>query len=117
MLFSRFACAIPLYRNATIRYHKEDGSLFASNPRRIFPMTDAVKKTTKKATTKTKVPAKTSKKADGSNGLPSNVREIGVSYEQVAMLAHRYWIERGRRHGNHQEDWFRAEQELRGKAS
>jgi hypothetical protein len=39
------------------------------------------------------------------------------SREQVAQLAHRYWIERGRHHGSHEQDWLRAEQELRGKAS
>jgi len=40
-----------------------------------------------------------------------------VSQEQVAQLAHRFWFERGCQHGHHEEDWFRAEQELRGKAS
>jgi hypothetical protein len=39
------------------------------------------------------------------------------SHEQVAQLAHRFWAERGHRHGHHVEDWLRAEQELRGKAS
>jgi hypothetical protein len=40
-----------------------------------------------------------------------------VSQEEVAALAHRYWAERGYRHGQHIDDWFRAEQELRNKAS
>jgi len=40
-----------------------------------------------------------------------------VSQEEVAALAHRFWAERGYRHGQHVDDWFRAEQELRGKAS
>jgi hypothetical protein len=40
-----------------------------------------------------------------------------VSQEEVAALAHRFWAERGYRHGQHVEDWFRAEQELRGRAS
>lgn len=40
-----------------------------------------------------------------------------VSHEEVARLAHRFWAERGHQHGNPAEDWFRAEQELRGKAS
>jgi len=43
--------------------------------------------------------------------------ERSVSQEEVARLAHRYWQERGGRHGYHVEDWLRAEQELRGKAS
>ncbi len=40
-----------------------------------------------------------------------------VSHEDVAQLAHRFWAERGFQHGHDAEDWFRAEQELRGKAS
>jgi hypothetical protein len=40
-----------------------------------------------------------------------------VSTEQIARLAHQYWLERGCQHGHDAEDWFRAEQELRSKAS
>ena len=40
-----------------------------------------------------------------------------VSQEEVAALAHHYWAERGYRHGDHIQDWLRAEQELRGKVS
>jgi len=83
-------------------------------------MTDAVKKTKKKSATaanKAKAPAKPGKKAATTNGRASNVREIRVSHDQIAMLAHRYWAERGYAHGNDAEDWFRAEQQLRAKAS
>ena len=87
-------------------------------------MTDAVKKTTKKASTKSKAPAKSAKTtaatngaASKTNGTASNVTEIWASHDQIAMLAHKYWAERGRQHGHHEEDWYRAEQELRGKAS
>jgi hypothetical protein len=59
---------------------------------------------------------------------PSNVTEITVSREQmtvtreipadqIAQLAHQLWNERGRPHGQDADDWFRAEQLLRGKAS
>jgi len=41
---------------------------------------------------------------------------VFISHEQVAELAHRFWNERGRVHGHHEEDWFRAEQLLRGHA-
>jgi hypothetical protein len=105
---------------AMFRYHGEDGSLFASHPQEDISMTDAVKKPTKKAktaTTKEKAPAKSSKKNAATNGHLSNVTEIGASHEQIAKLAHRYWAERGHQHGHHEEDWLRAEQELRGKAS
>jgi hypothetical protein len=47
----------------------------------------------------------------------SNVTEMKPSHDQVALLAHRYWAERGRQHGHDAEDWFRAEQDLRGMAS
>jgi hypothetical protein len=40
-----------------------------------------------------------------------------VSHDEIRALAHRYWAERGHPHGNPEDDWFRAEQELRGKAS
>ncbi len=42
---------------------------------------------------------------------------VSISREQVAELAHSLWNERGRAHGRHEEDWFRAEELLRGKAS
>jgi hypothetical protein len=40
-----------------------------------------------------------------------------ISHEEIAALAHRYWTERGEQHGSDRDDWFRAEQELLGKAS
>ena len=56
--------------------------------------------------------------APPTNGAaPSNVTEMKASHDQVALLAHRFWAERGHQHGRDAEDWFRAEQELRGKAS
>jgi hypothetical protein len=47
----------------------------------------------------------------------AKVTAIGVSHEEIARLAHKFWAERGRQHGHDAEDWLRAEQELRGKAS
>jgi Protein of unknown function (DUF2934) len=41
---------------------------------------------------------------------------VFISHQQVAELAHRFWNERGRTHGHDEEDWFRAEQSLRGNA-
>ncbi|WP_263366383.1 DUF2934 domain-containing protein [Edaphobacter bradus] len=34
------------------------------------------------------------------------------SHEQIAMLAHRYYMERGWQDGFHLQDWLRAEQDL-----
>ncbi|HEY1766864.1 MAG TPA: DUF2934 domain-containing protein [Terracidiphilus sp.] len=85
--------------------------------------------TVKKTSAKPKAPAKPRKNAaakepasengthTGSNGTPAIVTQMKYSHEQVAQLAHRYWAERGGKHGHHEEDWFRAEQELRARAS
>ena len=35
-----------------------------------------------------------------------------ASHDEIARLAYAYWEARGRRHGSHQEDWYRAEREL-----
>ncbi len=40
-----------------------------------------------------------------------------VTHEAIEKLAHRFWAERGHQVGQPELDWFRAEQELRGKAS
>ena len=69
--------------------------------------------TVKKAKAPAK-PRKTAAKKIGEAGAPQPVL---VSHEEVAKLAHRFWAERGHNHGQHVDDWFRAEQELRGKAS
>jgi len=74
-------------------------------------------KSVKKASAEPKAAAKPSKSAPKKTKTASNLTEMKLSYEQVAQLAHRYWIERGHAHGYHEEDWFRAEQELIGKAS
>jgi len=85
-------------------------------------MSETVKKTTVKSKAPAK-PRKTAAKANGAEAAPtaaerrSNVTSIGLSHEQVAALAHKYWAERGHQHGYHEQDWFRAEQELRSKAS
>ena len=77
---------------------------------------------TKSATTAPK-PRKTAAKKKAAD-TPSNVTEITVvrekvtvSREAIAQLAHQLWNERGRQHGKDAEDWLRAEELLRGKAS
>lgn len=71
-----------------------------------------------KATTRTTRTTKKSAKDTAAAG-PTIVetRQQSVSHDEIARLAHRLWTERGRQHGRHQEDWFRAEQQLRGMAS
>ncbi len=74
-------------------------------------------KSTKKPGAAPKAAAKPRKSAAKKAGVPAKVTPISISHETVAELAHRLWAERGGAHGHHEEDWFRAEQELRGKAS
>jgi len=80
----------------------------------------------KSATTAPK-PRKTAAKKKAAD-TPSNVTSITaprpqgtvtreISADEIALLAHKLWNERGRQHGKDAEDWFRAEQLLRGKAS
>jgi Protein of unknown function (DUF2934) len=76
--------------------------------------------TVRKSSAKPKAPAKprkTAPKNAAENGASNNVTEIRFSHDQVAQLAHKYWADRGHLDGHHLEDWFRAEQELRAKAS
>ncbi|HEX4007620.1 MAG TPA: DUF2934 domain-containing protein [Acidobacteriaceae bacterium] len=61
-------------------------------------------------------------KANGANGAGQTAAApvVGArlaSHDEIRALAHKYWAERGHPHGNPEHDWFRAEQELRGKAS
>lgn len=70
---------------------------------------------------KTKAPAKPRKASVRKKAailtMTTPVAPKSVSREEVAQLAHHFWAERGYQHGHHEEDWLRAEQELRGKAS
>ena len=36
-------------------------------------------------------------------------------HEQIALLAYSYWESRGRKGGSPEDDWYRAEQEIRGR--
>jgi len=58
-----------------------------------------------------------SRSASGSFTLPPvvpvNRTAPGPSHEQIAALAYSYWEGRGRQGGSAEDDWFRAEQELR----
>jgi hypothetical protein len=49
---------------------------------------------------------------------PGTTRKVSApekyvsTHERVALLAYRYWEERGHPIGSDQEDWFRAEREI-----
>jgi hypothetical protein len=36
------------------------------------------------------------------------------SHDEIAHLAYEYWLKRERKNGQHQQDWLRAERELKG---
>ena len=79
-------------------------------------------KSVKKPGAAPKVAAKPRKPAEKQPAAKKTVTSAhtngkSISHDQVALLAHRFWTERGRVHGHHEEDWFRAEQALRSKAS
>jgi hypothetical protein len=79
-------------------------------------MSEDVKKTKAPAKAR-KAPAKKTNILTMPNGTHSNSAAQLVSHDEVARLAHRFWAERGGQHGKDMDDWFRAEQELRSRAS
>jgi hypothetical protein len=48
-----------------------------------------------------------------SQELPARISRA-VTHEDIAALAHSYWLERGGQHGSDEDDWLRAEHALRG---
>jgi len=61
--------------------------------------------------------AKAAAKAATAAGVPEAAAAITntveqPTHEQIAARAYNFFIERGWRHGHHEQDWFRAEQEL-----
>ncbi len=62
-------------------------------------------------------PRKTAAKAPAKKTNAAAAHPVSVSHEEIRQLAHRFWAERGHPQGQPELDWFRAEQELRGKAS
>lgn len=79
---------------------------------------------TKEKAAKKKAPAKpraaagakktATKKADGA---VAQVAAYVPTHEEIAFLALQYWEQRGRGHGEHVQDWLRAEQDLMKMAS
>lgn len=51
-------------------------------------------------------------------GRPTGEVAIGpLEHKRIARLAYSYWEARGRPYGSPEEDWFRAEEELRQRKS
>jgi len=52
--------------------------------------------------------------ASAVSNIPQGIGE--PSPDEIARLAYFYWLDRGCQHGSAEEDWFRAEQQLRHQA-
>ena len=48
---------------------------------------------------------------------PAEVQITPQEHKRIARLAYSYWEARGRADGSSEEDWFRAEEELRRRKS
>ena len=59
-------------------------------------------------------PAVRSTSQKGQNGSRSQNGASKVTDEQIRERAYQLFLERGRQHGSHEDDWYRAESELRG---
>ena len=51
--------------------------------------------------------------ATGESASPKTVAGKTATHEEIAALAHQFWVEGGRQHGAHQSDWQRAEEALK----
>jgi hypothetical protein len=81
-------------------------------------MAESVKKAKAPAKPRKAATTKTTTTAAKKVNAPAKPLQMPApSYEQIAELARKYWAERGYTDGQHEDDWFRAEQELRSKAS
>jgi Protein of unknown function (DUF2934) len=83
--------------------------MLVANPTEEFYMADTVKKA--------KAPAKPRKTADKKVTAGTTPSVVMPSQEEIRKLAADYWAQRGFQDGYAEQDWFRAEQELRQKAS
>ncbi len=78
-------------------------------------MADAPRKT--KATSASRTAKKTTNGKKTAELITMAAPAPAPTHDQIAELARRYWAERGYADGRQEDDWFRAEQELRSKAS
>lgn len=57
------------------------------------------------------------KKASKTTETVDKVKAVTPTHAEIAHLAEKFWAERGHTDGYAEQDWLRAEQELRQKAS
>ncbi|GAC1418255.1 MAG: hypothetical protein NVSMB62_09820 [Acidobacteriaceae bacterium] len=80
-------------------------------------MAETVKKA--KAPAKPRAASTTASKTAASKSTETidKVKAVTPTHTEIAHLAEKYWAERGHQDGYAEQDWLRAEQELRRKAS
>jgi hypothetical protein len=66
---------------------------------------------------KTKATAKPRKAPTKKLTVAEAPKTAAPSPDEIKQLAEKYWASRGYQEGHAEQDWLRAEQELRGKAS
>jgi hypothetical protein len=97
-----------------------------SNPEKEMAVSSGVPAKPRRSTTAARLKRSTaaSKKpvspeeAETETGLTVSAAEndgagTGPSREAIARLAYLFWLDRGGQHGSAEQDWLRAEQELR----
>lgn len=52
-----------------------------------------------------------------SDPIQASVRYDAMEQKAIAQQAYQYWEQRGRPFGSPEEDWFRAEREIRARAN
>lgn len=94
------------------RKQKTDKEIVVSTGAAAAPRRKAVTSTrTKHSFTQAEAPAPSSVAVSAPELAPAVTSE--PSFEQISMLAYSYWVARGYQGGSPEEDWLRAEQELR----
>lgn len=63
---------------------------------------------------KARAPKKRTRRIPARTAMNANLTRF---HEEIAMLAYQLWEEGGRRHGNHEENWYRAQEEIRRRYS
>ncbi len=97
----------PIYRtcNGTATFYETFLSERRSHRQRTITMQEKVKMPT----------AHTLEEAANSDNSLEGYAAINNDRDEIALLAYQYYEERGRQHGFHEDDWHRAELELRNR--
>jgi hypothetical protein len=96
-------------QNEEILYDREVARFLAANPIQETYMAEKPKLT--------KAPAKPTKTSTKKKTVSAAEKPTAPSHEEIKRLAEKHWAARGFPDGSAEQDWLRAEQELRQKAS